>query len=341
MDCTSKSPTMSSRKMPHSKTSYSTKTSNLKVSESSSKETGSVTTHHPNAKAVLNHVSDDPSAPIYPPRSPTSDIVPKDLQPCHWRQYPGIPHFNGTNETPIDQLDGSIENIEEGCSVRRLCGSSSDGKVVSQQFGAKSLVHVPESKNLDSIEVLLRSQDESLQENNDILALMDKSKCLSNSRHSSSSSSVSSIGSSSSSSLRESMSDTVSVHSYNSSGYGSEHFETTSEYDNNTGIKSQSNNIKKSFKKNYVSDNTHTNYIKLGPQSFDSFMDKSYANSKNDNRRDNINDGIIYKHSSYNHLLSNVYEYQEGNLIPIICENIQFRSRINRCGVNSCLCLFN
>ena len=325
MDCTLKSPTITSRQMAHSKKSNSTKTSNLKAFDTSSNETSSVT-HHPNAQGILNHVSDDPSAPIYPPRSPTSDIVPKELQPFHWRQYPGIPHFSGNDETPIDQLDGSIENIED-CSVGRLFGSSRDSKVAHENCGAKSLLLVSESENLGGIGGLLSSHDESLQENDDILALIDKSKGLSNSRHSSSSSSVSSIGSSSSLSLRESMSDTVSVQSYNSSGYGSEHFENTAEYDYNTGIKSHSNNPKKPFKKCYVSDYTHKNYITFGPQSFGSFVDKSYANSKN--QRDKINDGMLYKFSSprCNNQLSNVYEYHEGNLIPIACENINFRSR--------------
>ena len=83
MDCTLKSPSMTSRKIGHSETSNSTKTSSLKASDTSSKESSSGTTNHPNGKEILNHVSDDPSAPIYPPRSPTSEIVPKELQPCH------------------------------------------------------------------------------------------------------------------------------------------------------------------------------------------------------------------------------------------------------------------
>ena len=60
---------------------------------------------------ILKHTSDDPSAPTYPPRSPTSDIVPSELPSCHI--ISATSKDNKGNEN-IYQVDGSAENPETG-----------------------------------------------------------------------------------------------------------------------------------------------------------------------------------------------------------------------------------
>ena len=224
---------------------------------------------------ILKHISDDPSAPIYPPRSPTSDIVPSELPSCHI--FAGVSKTNLLEEGKIQQVDGNVEGADnKELIVSGVCDQGED----------------------------------------DIMALLNESKHLSKSiRNSSSSSSVSSVGSRASSSVRESMSDTVSIHSCNSSGYGSEFFENTSEFD----YKGSSEILNYTLNKVYKSDNiNYPTYTKNSITYFDSIAPKNYAHSRNENE-------IEYIKASANWLpiqlgisqpFPDVYEYHDGNLIP-------------------------
>jgi len=60
---------------------------------------------------ILKHTSDDPSAPTYPPRSPTSDIVPSELPSRH---IISTTSKNNQGNGDIYQVDGSAENPETG-----------------------------------------------------------------------------------------------------------------------------------------------------------------------------------------------------------------------------------
>ena len=68
MDCTLSSHTINTSKMADIKTSNPTKASDQKGSDTSTKENACVPSHQESSKAILNDVSDNPSAPIYPPR---------------------------------------------------------------------------------------------------------------------------------------------------------------------------------------------------------------------------------------------------------------------------------
>ena len=223
---------------------------------------------------IMKHISDDPSAPIYPPRSPTSDIVPTELPICHI--FAGASQTNLLEEGYMQQVDGSVES--------------------------------PDNKELIA-SVVSDKGDE------DILTLLNESKQMSKDiRHSSSSSSVSSGGSRASSSVRESMSDTVSIQSSNSSGYGSEFFEISSECD----YRASSEILNYTLNKVYKSDNSnYPTYIENSITYFDSLAPKSYANSRNKKAIDCPKASVNWVpiQLGISQQFPDVYEYHDGNLV--------------------------
>ena len=222
----------------------------------------------------VKHTSDDPSAPIYPPRSPTSDIVPTELPPCHVLSAKAFLAEN----TNMCQVDGNAE--------------------------------IPINKELPSSVILDQTEK-------DIMVLFDKSNKLpKNISHSSSSSSVSSNGSRASSSVRESMSDTVSIQSCNSSGYGSESFENNFEVDSKGPIEalhSISNTLHKSDYSYYPT------YTENSISYFDSFALQNHANTSCEKIDNSIKTLDNYKpiHLGIAQPFLGVYEYHDGNLILV------------------------
>jgi len=221
----------------------------------------------------VQHTSDDPSAPIYPPRSPTSDIVPTELPPCHVLS----PKAFLAENTNMCQVDGNAE--------------------------------IPINKELPSSVILHQTEK-------DIMVLFDESNKLpKNISHSSSASSVSSNGSRASSSVRESMSDTVSIQSCNSSGYGSESFENNFEVDSKGSVEvlhSISNTL---YKSDYSYYPTCTeNSIAY----FDSFALQNHTNTSCEkNNSIKTLDNYEPIHLGIAQPFSGVYEYHDGNLILV------------------------
>ena len=222
----------------------------------------------------VKHTSDDPSAPIYPPRSPTSDIVPTELPPCHVLSAKAFLAEN----TNMCQVDGNAE--------------------------------IPINKELPSSVILDQTEK-------DIMVLFDKSNKLpKNISHSSSSSSVSSNGSRASSSVRESMSDTVSIQSCNSSGYGSESFENNFEVDSKGPIEvlhSISNTLHKSDYSYYPT------YTENSISYFDSVALQNHANTTCEKIDNSIKTLDNYEpiHLGIAQPFLGVYEYHDGNLILV------------------------
>ena len=88
----------------------STKSTTTSSQASHPKSAKSISAISPNSqkkasKALNNSSSDDPTAPVYPPRSPTTDIIPNELPIRHC--YPNSTLAKDTDK-PIQQVDGSI-----------------------------------------------------------------------------------------------------------------------------------------------------------------------------------------------------------------------------------------
>ena len=240
-----------------------------------------------------HQTSEDPLTPTYPPRSPTSDIVPTEFPLRHL--YPKSRMFQG-NEDHIHQLDGNIEAHNE----RHLIHHESGEKI----------------KDNLSIEMCSASNDSSQTTSHDrrcppvLISL--------------STNSTSSITSRSSSSTRGSMSDTVSIVSCSSSGYESEHNECTSESD----YRSRSENVSLSnsignIDNIYVS--RHKGCIHEGFRSSAELIYKrqSYPTiSKNVSKA--YSRGIYNcSYSKFNKNLSSpkIFHHVDGQIIPLHCEN--------------------
>ena len=285
-----------------------------KVSKSSSEDIDAAQID-PNTSFKEPNTADDPSAPTYPPRSPTSDIVPNELPPCHL--YPRVSKMAEVEDIHINQLDGSMETPKEDYPVRHLSGSSVEGDQEKKSYNCLSHMIVPEDGLLEKIESLATSSRNTTRENDDIMALLgDKKGNSKNIRHSFSSSSVSSIGSTTSSSVRESMSDTVSIRS-NSSGYGSECYEVNSECDFMGSTDNLSYNPKMSIKKNNA-DRVLENCNNTSLKPFDRFVCKNDAKCKTGEDRNDISyREKVYKPfpSKFNNRFSNAYQYQDGELV--------------------------
>ena len=229
---------------------------------------------------MVKHTSDDPSAPTYPPRSPTSDIVPTELPPCHI--LPAISKAYLAEDSNMCQVDGNAE--------------------------------IP--KNIEITKSIITDQEK------DIMVLFDGSNQMSkNVSHSSSSSSVSSNDSRASSSVRESMSDTVSIHSSNSSGYGSESFDNNYDPDCKASAEILSY---KSYNSNklYRSDHSYcSTYIENNITYFDSLSLQNYINASYKKESKNFSKNFVNYEPIQEGLLqpmSDVYKYHDGKLIPIV-----------------------
>ena len=255
-------------------------------------------------KEISDQTSEDPSAPTYPPRSPTSEIVPNELPLRHL--YPRTSCETEASEGYIQQIDGNIETPYERTALGNLIGSVlQDSSPKGSCSAAKDSFHkttncvmslyhnskygctitpeeISDGNILGKMTDLIPSQANSVQDNGDIMAIAEKSTAISTSiRHYSSSSSVSSIGSSSSS-IRGSISDTVSIVSCDSSGYGSEHYEITSESD----CRSSTENINiipnKAFKHDDIYFSVHGKG-KVCAQNFSSFCkNQAFIKTKGD-----------------------------------------------------------
>ena len=225
-------------------TSPSVSSNSCKDSIKVSRKTNS-TSEHPRAHMkTYNNIPDDPSAPTYPPRSPSSDIVPNELPPCHL--YPKLSRSGAAEEDCIDQLDGSIENPKDRYAISYLPVGSTEDRIPKK--ACKSIV----SSEANGIHDLLANSDSHLK----------------NIIHCTSSSSVSSIGSDSSS-ARESLSDAVSIISCSSSGYGSEQNDIISDFDSILGPEFLSSNRNHKFSnergfrdKQHSAHNTKPNFIR-------------------------------------------------------------------------------
>ena len=158
---------------------------------------------------MCNSNSDDPTTPVYPARSPTSEIVPNELPIRHC--YPNSTLAKDTDK-PIQQVDGSTEAPIECINCYTNDGTLVPTKVFSLNDRSDRVTVKSTALNLPlSLCPTGSFSDTDL----DISAVVTESDILS-------SSSVSSIGSRSL--VTGSMYETVGniSHRSSSSGYGSE-----------------------------------------------------------------------------------------------------------------------
>ena len=225
------------------------------------------TSEHPRAHLkTYNNIPDDPSAPTYPPRSPSSDIVPNELPPCHL--YPKLSRSGAAEENCIDQLDGNIENPKDRYAIGYLPVGSTEDRIPKKACKSIAPEYVSENAKLAKTHDFRTAPGLTSETNgiHDLLANSDSH--LKDIIHCSSSSSVSSIGSDSSS-ARESLSDAVSIISCSSSGYGSEQNDIISDFDSILGPEFLSSNRNHKFSnergfrdKQHSAHNTKPNFIR-------------------------------------------------------------------------------
>ena len=247
-------------------TSPSVSSNSCKDSIKVSRKTNS-TSEHPRAHMkTYNNIPDDPSAPTYPPRSPSSDIVPNELPPCHL--YPKLSRSGAAEGNCIDQLDGHIENPKDRYAIGYLPVGSTEDRIPKKACKSIAPEYVSENAKLAKTHDFRTAPGLTSETNgiHDLLANSDSH--LKDIIHCSSSSSVSSIGSDSSS-ARESLSDAVSIISCSSSGYGSEQNDIISDFDSILGPEFLSLNRNHKFSnergfrdKQHSAHNTKSNFIR-------------------------------------------------------------------------------